>query len=717
MRQRISVAGHGLDIAFIVRENGVVELERFAPSSDERGASPVLSVSESGDAQVLIPDHPAQPIIELQVTGRSTRELHGYKHNASSASWDLCYVSHELREQPCGEELVITLESAYGLKALYHMQFYRDVPVVRVFTEIRNSGTQEIPVEYISSFIYQNLCGGGKLPYQEKTDIYVPRSSWYCEARWQKEDIELLNLSRMLEDGFRAPGFGNNRFAYSGISSWSSVEYLPMGMAHDREVNETFCFQVESSGQWLIEYDTEQGRRLAVALSGPTEQEHGWWISLKAGQSFTTVPAAFGAVKGGISEGIGALTRYRRAMRRPGIDDGNLPVVFNDYMNCLEGDPTEEKEKAIIDRAAMMGCEYYCLDAGWYDKGFWWDRVGEWKESRERFPGGLKAVCDYARSRGLVMGLWVEIEVMGVECALAKTLPDNWFICRHGHRHIDHGRYLLDFRNPQVRSWCRDVIERLISDYGVGYFKIDYNVTMGYGSDLDTDSCAGAILDHYRALYDWYEEIFAAHPDLVIENCASGGMRMDYGMLRLLNLQSTSDQTDYLYNAYIAASVASAAAPEQCGMWVYPYEDEREHVIFNMVNGLLLRPYMSGMVWKLGEESMRLLTEGISLYKRIREDVRQGLPFFPLGFNTIRDQTLAYGLMLEDHAYLSVFAVGSSCCVIHLEAGDRQAVSAEVIYPAEGLCEFSLDGSTLTVQMPQQRAARLFRIAFQAPDA
>ena len=58
-------------------------------------------------------------------------------------------------------------------------------------------------------------------------------------------------------------------------------------------------------------------------------------------------------------------------------DDEKLNVVFNDYMNCLMGDPTEEKEKAIIDKAAEMGCEYYCLDCGWYDKGFWWDRVGE----------------------------------------------------------------------------------------------------------------------------------------------------------------------------------------------------------------------------------------------------------------------------------------------------------------------------------------------------
>ena len=143
------------------------------------------------------------------------------------------------------------------------------------------------------------------------------------------------------------------------------------------------------------------------------------------------------------------------------------------------------------------------MDAGWYDKGYWWDRVGEWKESPERFPNGMKSVCDYAKSKGLVMGLWLEIEVMGVECELAKTLPDDWFICRHGKRHIDNKRYLLDFRNPEVRKYCREVVDRLIRDYGVGYFKVDYNVTMGYGSDLNSDSCSDAIREHYLYLYQW----------------------------------------------------------------------------------------------------------------------------------------------------------------------------------------------------------------------
>jgi len=705
-RNHIVINENGLDVVFRIRKDQAVELALFAP----QGMEQVPEESEH-----------VFPVVELNVTGRSTRDMHGYRHNSGSASVDLKYVSHEITEKNGCKELLLHLKTEYGLCADYHMLFYPEVPVVRTWTVLENRGREAIPVEYVSSFIYQNVCGGGKLPYFEKTDVYTPYNSWCCEAHWKKDDLELLNVSRMPVNGYNTPGFGNNRYAYTGLSSWSGSEYLPMGMAYDREQDITYCFQVESSGQWHIEYDTDYEGRLAVALSGPTEQEHGWWRDLQPGMRFESVPAAFGVVKGGVSEASAALTLCRRALRRSNEDDEKLHLVFNDYMNCLMGDPTEEKEKEIIDIAAELGCEYYCMDAGWYDDGFWWDRVGEWKESPRRFPNGMKSLCDYARSKGLVMGLWVEIESMGTLCTLSQEKPDSWFICRHGKRHIDHGRYLLDFRNPEVYAYCMDVMERLIRDYGVGYFKIDYNNTMGYGSDLDTESCAGAMLGHYRALYRWYEELFTRHPDLVIENCGSGAQRMDYGMLRLLSLQSTSDQTDYLYNSYIAANVASAVTPEQAGMWVYPYEDEEEHVIYNMVNGLLLRPYISGMVWKLSQENLSLLAQGIGLYKQIRQDVRQGLPFFPLGFNTIKDQVLAYGLICRDKAFLAVFAPETDTAEIPLRFPGRCIFDIKVLYPSKGNCEYHLqrtearEGSpeedVLMVRFPQKAAARLFEIS------
>lgn len=698
LKKEIVIQENNLSVSFRIRDNGVVELWDFSSSE----VTPRVSNEEDPESY--------HPVMEVQITGKTTRNMHGCKHNFSSASLDFIYTGHKIIEHDKGKELVISTRTDYGVVGTYHMKFFDGIPVVQTWAELTNEGTEAIGLEYVSSFIYQGIASNGSQPYFEKTELYVPHNSWSNEAQWSKFDVCDVNLNGMPVDGFNTPGFGMNRFYYTGRGSWSSCEYLPMGFALDRETKETYCYQIEHSGQWHIEFGSETEKLLYLALSGPTESEHGWWKNLKPGEILATVPAAFGVAKGGIDDATAALTEYRRAIRRPNTDDEKLNVVFNDYMNCLMGDPTDEKEREIIDKAAEMGCEYYCLDCGWYDKGFWWDRVGAWIESPERFPHGLKAVCDYTKSKGMKMGLWLEIEVMGIACELAAKLPDDWFICRHGKRHQDNKRYLLDFRNPEVRKYCMEVVDRLINDYGVEYFKVDYNVTMGYGSDLNSDSCADAIREHYLCLYEWYREIFRKHPELVVENCGSGGQRMDYGMLKILSLQSTSDQTDYIYNSHIAANVASAVTPEQAGMWVYPYEDDAEHVIYNMVNGLLLRPYLSGMVWKLSDSSMKLLEEGVSLYKKIRDDLKKGMPVFPLGFGTIKDEVLVYGVKKEKKLYLAVFTPKTDLAVIPLKY-DVEKVS--VIYPQRENCYYTYEGGKLQVRMPQTKAARLFEIVLK----
>ena len=646
--------------------------------------------------------------LAAHVTGESATGFHAGKHDAGSVSTRWRYVSHRIEQNAQGSLLTLSVQAPNGLAADYCLQTFTGLTVVRTWSTLTNRSEEDIGLEYAASFIYQGIGRHRTSDAYDGLEFHIPHNGWANEAQWQKADAVDLGLSHMATLGYSLPDKGNSRYHYGSTDSWSTSEYLPMGIVRDPESGEVFFCQVEHSGAWEIEYGMADNRNLYVCLLGPCN-ESDWWKNLRPGESFTTVPAAFGVEMGGINEAVAQLTRYRRRIRRPNADDEHCHVVFNDYMNCLFGDPTEEKEKMIIDRAAALGCEYYCLDAGWYDAGPWWDRVGEWRESPERFPHGLKSLYDYARSKGLRMGMWLEIEVMGTACELAKKLPDDWFICTHGRRRIENNRYLLDFRNPEVRKYCMGVIDRLVADYGCEYFKIDYNVTTGTGSDRNADSTGDAMLAHYRALYGWIREVYEKHPNLVIENCGSGGQRMDYGMLTLHSLQSTSDQTDYVSNAYIAANVASAVTPEQAGMWVYPYRDEREHVIFNMVNGLLLRPYISGIVWDMSEGSMALMREGIGVYKAIRAELKDMVPFFPLGFGRVNDRRLAYGVRGDKKAYLSVFTIGSREAEIPLTClGDFRAV--KVIYPSSGDCEAVLEDGVLRVTMPGDTCARLFEI-------
>ena len=113
-------------------------------------------------------------------------------------------------------------------------------------------------------------------------------------------------------------------------------------------------------------------------------------MRLTADDPFTTVPVSLVAGTDRDST-FAALTRQRRALRKRRPVDDRMPVVFNDYMNTLMGDPTTEKLLPLIDAAAEVGADYFCIDAGWYAEGDWWNTVGAWQPSTTRFPERVSA--------------------------------------------------------------------------------------------------------------------------------------------------------------------------------------------------------------------------------------------------------------------------------------------------------------------------------------
>ena len=174
----------GKTTTFLNGEN--VELERFAPAAmtEETAESQAGSRAECEENQTENQqENPAEvyPILEVNVTGKSTRDMHRYRHNAGSTSCDFRYQSHQVTEQAGGKELVIDLKTDSDVWAHYHMRFYDGVPVVRVYSVLENRGTERHAVEYISSFVYQNLCGDGEKPYYDKTDVWIPFNSWSCD--------------------------------------------------------------------------------------------------------------------------------------------------------------------------------------------------------------------------------------------------------------------------------------------------------------------------------------------------------------------------------------------------------------------------------------------------------------------------------------------------------------------------------------------------------
>ena len=699
--KRKEIKENGINLVWEITEENEIKLLHFsALDFDER-----CMVSDTG-TQSFYP-------VEILASGQDrVGERHGHKYTQTAPGYRMKYKAFKDYRNEKGRKLeVITEDSITGLEAVCHMQFYDGISVVRSWTEVTNRGEEAQGLEYVSSFSLNGIDKEGLRPFDEKMELSIPHNAWQKELCWQTYTLGELGLSvsqpEIMHRSSKTIGIGNT-------GNWSTKEYIPMGYLCNTETNSSLFWQIEHNGSWYWEISDQDGH-VYLKLSGPNEHHNHWWKNLKPGETFLTVPVSVGSCIGGFDEAMGELTKYRRAIRRRNEDNEQLRVIFNDYMNCLFGDPTTEKELPLIDKAAEEGCEYYCIDCGWYSDGFWWDGVGEWFPSNARFPGGFKEVTDYIRSKGMIPGAWLELEVMGIKCPKADKVPDNWYFMRHGKRVFDRSRYQLDFRNPEVREHASAVIDRLVTEYGIGYIKMDYNIEPGIGTEVNADSAGDGLLEHNRAYLKWLDGIFEKYPDLVIENCSSGGLRMDYAMLSRYSIQSTSDQEDYVRYATIAANAPSAVTPEQAAIWSYPLrKGDCEEVIYNMVNAMLLRIHQSGHLAELSADRFGYVKQALEYYKKIRSDLKSALPYWPLGISQYSDAWVSLGLKGAEKDYLAVWRRNSVEPVVslplkHLRGKD---ITVKCAYPEAKACgyQWNREAGILTVSLSERISARVLEI-------
>ncbi|MHC5905969.1 glycoside hydrolase family 36 protein [Streptomyces sp. S6] len=657
----------------------------------DRGALAPVEVTATGHGR----DWSGSRLVQTALGARLRHRSH---HASRDGAWHTLTV--ELHDPQTGLTAEITYRSPDG------------VTVVSSEVTLRNEGPDTLHLESVSSFAAGCLTPPDPAAL-DAADLLWARNDWFAECRWQREP---LRLSLPNQEGRVRHANGRSGFALTGQGAWSSCGHLPMGGLTDRDTGRSLVWQVEhNGGGWRWECAERDGAAY-LALFGPSDAHHGWRQPLAPGEVFRTVPVsvAFSA-DGGTDAAFAALTRYRRIQRRPHRDHSALPVVFNDYMNCLMGDPTTEKLLPLIDTAAKAGAEYFVIDAGWYDDGNWWDRVGAWEPSAARFPGekGIHEVLDRIRERGMVPGLWLEPEVVGVQSPMAGDLPDEAYFRRNGVRVVEAGRFHLDLRHPAAREHLDRVVDRLVGEWGVGYLKLDHNLDPGPGTSAHPgENPAAGLLGHHRAHLDWLDGVLDRYPHLVVENCASGGMRWDHAMLSRLQLQSTSDQQNLALYAPIAASAPTAVTPEQGAVWAYPQPDDSlDEVAFTMVSSLLGRIHLSGLLSDLAPEARVLVHEAVGVYKALRADLPGAVPSWPLGLPGWDDPWIALALHTPDTTYLTVWRrPGGEPSVTLRPAGG--VADAEVLYPASSRAVVTPDpeSGNLTVTLPAAPSAVLLRI-------
>ena len=685
------------------------------------GEPPRLTAMRGGGATVAAESRNAEtrkllPLSHIELAGHSRDFINGKRHIGGGVGARLEYVSDDILRSGDARVLEITShDPVTDLTVVSCLEQHPGVAAIRGWTRV-TAGAQQVVLLHITSLLIPGLLPiVGEDLWENRLTAWTAANPWCGEGRWSGASLADRGLTVTDRPDAR------NRFALVSTGSWSTSEHLPMGALVDEVSARAVVWQIEHNGSWAWEIgDTYDA--VYLGLSGPCDAENQWSKVLAPGESFTTVPVTLAASDAGLEGAVGELTRHRRLTRRPHWDHERLPIIFNDYMNGLSGDPSTERLLPLVEAAAKAGAEYFVVDAGWYDDtDGWWDSVGEWQPSTVRFPGGLKEVTDLARERGMIPGLWLEPEVVGVRSPMAAALPDEAFFQRAGRRLTERGRHQLDLRHPAARAHLDATIDRLVAEFGLGYFKFDYNIEIGPGTDHDADSAGDGLLGHNRAYLAWLSGVLDRHPGLVIESCSSGGMRTDHAMLGTAQLHSATDQTDFRLLPAISAAVPMAVNPEQAAMWAYPVPAMTDgETAFNLVGALLGRVHLSGRLDLLRPEQEALVAEALTAYRELRAHLPASVPHWPLGLPAWRAPWTALAVETDAAAdtsaplgYLLVWHRDDDRPEIELPlpwVGDTQ-LNAEVVYPASAATDtdirWSQDTRTLTIALPKWSAVLL----------
>lgn len=640
--------------------------------------------------------------VEIQLSGENHDTGHGRKYVGTSEGKTLRYCGHALQKTEKGQELVLSLEND-NMKVRLHYGFYGLSRTMTAYTEVVNRRAEPVVLEYVSSFCLYGLAKNKANDYSDLI-FYKSNNTSYRENQWEKHTLADYGFYK----GHRY-STAVQKIAVSNNGSWSTAESLPKALLHDRRCGEYMLFDIESNSSWCYEISEYQAVLYLLAAGGSLN-ETGWMHALRPGETYIGDKVVL-CFADGLDEAFAASVRYKRLVRSPLVDKFADKIIFNPYMHNAGENPSEEQTLRDLEAVQGLGIDYYCIDAGWHDEEDYWKAIGEWKESRLRFPSGLSAVMQKIRESGFGAGLWIEAEMVGYFNEKKKELPDGCYFCRNKKPVANNGRLQLDFRSRKVRNRIGKVLNGIIGDYRAAYIKIDFNADCVAGTECRAASLGDGLKSASEAYYAFIKKFMSAHPDVMFENCASGGLRLDGKTQLVFPIHSTSDQTDYRLYPYIAGNMLANGAPEQMGVWCYPLPGQTaEQTVMNVANTALGRMQLSGPFSSVSGGQKEIIAEGIALHRKYAAFKRKALPVFPLGLNRWGGNTVAAGLKSENEALLVVWHFkGEEQVKIPLKKLPKNG--AECVFPKFNANPFAIDPEKRFLEIGfAGEQARVFRL-------
>ena len=468
-------------------------------------------------------------------------------HSDSELSIELEYVKHysERIDNDRTQTVIVLSDKIYPLNIELHCTSYYEDDIITMKRVISHNESGEITLHSYPS---------AEITFQPAhNDIYLT----YLQGLWERENSiieEKLSLGKKVLE---------NRYGL-----WSSFGFNPAFMISpygksDENSGTVIGGALAWTGNWKMTFDLNHGklfhdnteRRDLVITAGINDFASEY--HLKQGEVFATPELILTCSE----NGKGQISRnMHRWARKNTLRDGDTPRSI--LLNSWEGAYftfDEDKLLSMMDGLKKMGGEMFVLDDGWFGNGA--DArnnasagLGDWQTNLEKLPRGLSFLAEEAKKRGLKFGIWVEPEMVNPQSKLYREHPE-WAIQQPNREKILYRNQLvLDLSNPEVRDFVYNSVADILRETpGISYVKWDCNRPFtNIGSTYLTEGRKTHLwVEYIRGLYEVYDRLMKEFPNVIFQACASGGGRIDYGILKYNHEFWTSDNTDALQRIYI----------------------------------------------------------------------------------------------------------------------------------------------------------------------
>lgn len=560
-------------------------------------------------------------LIQLKLCGDIYDEAYAMGSSMRNAETvrRLVYKRQEHEEKEQTEEIRTYLASGDGrYQAVHHLLWKKGTPYVRIFCSLENTGDETLKLEMFESFSL-----GGLSPYLEgdghgRLRLHRFRSVWSQEGRHEAIPLEDLQLVPAWDPhAVRCERFGQT-------GSMPVNHFFPFAAVEDTENQVFWGAQIAHPASWQMELYRKDD---ALVLGGGlADRDFGHWMKeVRPGESFQTPEAIVStAHTDSIDRFTARLTEAALEGRRncPEVEQG-LPIIFNEYCTTW-GEPSHENISRIVNCIKDKGFRYFVIDCGWYrENGVPWDiSMGDYEPSKELFPEGLQKTTDLIREAGMIPGIWFEIETVGK--ASRAYHEETHLLHKDGAVLTSYFRRFWDMRDPWVEQYLTEKVIGTLNQYGFGYMKIDYNETIGIGCD-GAESLGEGLRQNMEASAAFFEKIKKEVPGIVLENCSSGGHRLEPGLMAQMSMASFSDAHECPEIPIIAANLHRLIHPVQSQIWaVIRKEDSLKRIAYTVAATFLGRMCISGDVVDLNEEQWKLIDRGMAFYRSIVPAIQDG---------------------------------------------------------------------------------------------